>query len=309
MMTKLTITKNETKDKLITAAGIACGVGFVAALGAFWYGTRVESRRYKIEVERIKIGSNNGKAAKAKKPLRILHISDLHLCYPESHKIEFLRRVTASDYDLVFLTGDIFENLSGLSYAQSILAKPPRLGAYAVLGNHDYYDYNMFHKVFGRIVRKFRHPEKMRDVTPLVACLERSGFHVLRNQAVKLPEHQLHIVGIDYPGIAKHKLDELVEQAEDEDSVLVLFHLPRNLQHIADSGAHLAVGGHTHGGQIRIPGYGAIITDSEVPRSQASGVFWKENTAFHISRGVGADPRTNIRLFCPPHATIIELHR
>lgn len=299
---------NETRNKLLSAAGIACGFGFACALGTYLYASRVESRRYQLEVERIKLGG--GKTGrKFGKPLRILHISDLHLCYPESHKIEFLRRATAGDYDLVFLTGDIFENLTGLTYGQSILSKPPRLGAYAVLGNHDYYDYTMFHKVFGRIVRKFRHPPNRRDVAPIVSCLERSGFHVLRNQAVKLPEHNLHIVGIDYPGIAREKLDELVLAAQPEDTVLALFHLPKNLNHIAEAGVHLAVGGHTHGGQIRLPGYGALITDSELPRAQASGVFWKDKTAFHISRGVGADPRTNFRLFCPPHATIIELFR
>src|SRR5581483_11333134 len=100
--------------------------------------------------------------------LKILHISDLHLCYPESKKIDFLQRVTDEPYDLVFLTGDVFENFSGLAYANAILSRPPRLGAYAVLGNHDYYNYTMLNKTAGRIWRKYRQPRSRRDVTPMI---------------------------------------------------------------------------------------------------------------------------------------------
>ena len=76
---------------------------------------------------------------------------------------------------------------------------------------------------------------------------------------------------------------------------------------IADCGIDIAFGGHTHGGQIRIPGRGAIITDSELKPSESAGVVRRGNTVFRISRGVGAYRRSNIRMFCPPAATIIEL--
>lgn len=81
--------------------------------------------------------------------------------------------------------------------------------------------------------------------------------------------------------------------------VLALFHMPRYLRQFEIAGVDLAVGGHTHGGQIRVPGFGAIITDSELSRHEASGVIHRGRTTFHISRGLSADPRTNFRLFCP----------
>lgn len=287
---------------------ILAGSAILAGAGAYFYATRIESRSYRLEVEKLVIaGGGNGKGTHP--PLRILHLSDLHLCYPESHKIEFLRRITAEPYDLIFLTGDIFENYSGLAYATSMLSCRPRLGAYAVLGNHDYYNYSLMNKIWGRIVRRFRHPKQMRNVQPMIEALEKGGFQVLRHEAVKLPEHGLHIVGIDYPSIDAQELQALVSEAQADNIKLVLFHVPMNLQDISESGAHMAFGGHTHGGQIRIPGYGAIITDSELPRRQAAGIFWKGDTAFHVSRGLGADPRTNMRLFCPPAATVIEITR
>jgi len=187
-----------------------------------------------------------------------------------------------------------------------MLSRAPRLGAYAVLGNHEYYAYSMFNKIFGRIVRRFRHPAQKRDVTPFVNALESGGFKVLRNNTVVFPDEGLHIVGVDYPGVSQQHLNDL-SKAHPEHLVVALFHMPKHLESFDKAGVHLAFGGHTHGGQVCLPGYGAIITDSELPRHEASGLFYRGNTAIHISRGVGADPRSNIRLFCPPHATVLEV--
>lgn len=287
------------------------GPAALAGAGAFVYGTRFESCDYRLETERLTLDgiatAVDGNGKQKNKLLRILHISDLHLCYPESRKIEFLQEVTSQPYDLLFLTGDIFENYSGLAYATSIMARSPRLGAFAVLGNHDYYNYTVFHKVLGRMFRKYRHPRNKRDVGPMIKGLEKGGFHVLRNQSVSLVDEGVHIVGIDYPSLSSSRLNELVSTVCSGQLSLGLFHVPINLQNMVHARLHLAFGGHTHGGQIRIPGLGAIITDSELPRWESSGLFRRGQTAFHISRGLGADPRSNIRLFCPPAATVVEL--
>ncbi len=280
------------------AAGSAC----LAGLGTFLYATQVECRRYQLETLSLTVGG--GAMARV---FRILHLSDLHFSHPESHKIDFLQKVTAQHYDLVVITGDIFENYTGLCYAGSLLASPARLGAYAVLGNHDYYNYSLFNKTMGRLDRRRRHPRQRRDVRPMVRALERAGIRVLFNEAVSDPGAGLHVVGIDYPTVDGELLGELVARAGPDQLKLVLFHLPLHLERISSSGAHLALGGHTHGGQIRLPGLGALTTDSELPRQESAGLIWRHGTAFHISRGLGADPRSNIRLFCPPAATVLEV--
>src|SRR5215467_9334536 len=142
--------KNSTLNILRFSAGSL----FLAGVGAYVYATQLEPRRYRLE--RVSVTTGNGArrddfSAGPVQPLKILHLSDLHLCHPESHKLEFLRRITDDQYDLVVVTGDVFENYTGMTYASSILSRPPRLGAYAVLGNHDYYNYSIFNRVVGRV--------------------------------------------------------------------------------------------------------------------------------------------------------------
>lgn len=284
------------------------GLGLVAGLGLFYWGTRVETRRYRLE--KLKVRLNAGVKARfhgQADSLRILHISDLHLHGDDDHKVEFIRRVTDDDYDLIVLTGDVFEFLDGLKYGASLLTRQPRLGAYAVFGNHDYYDYSIFNKTVGRFWRKHRHPAQRNNVEPHRIALEAGGFKVLINELVFIEPANLFIVGVDYPGIKEEKLAEIMEKAPPQAVKLALFHLPRRLEMLVKAGFDLAFGGHIHGGQIRVPGYGAVITDSELDRKQASGLFTLGRTHFHISRGLGADPRSNIRIFCPPAATVLDL--
>lgn len=292
------IEKSFTPKKMGFFTGAALALGYAV----YYYASRIESRRYQFE--KLRINTAGG----GKKLLKVLHLSDLHLSAPETHKIDFLQSITDADYDLVFLTGDIFEDLSGIQYASKLLARQPRLGAYAVLGNHEYYAYTMLQRTIGRLSKRHRHPKSMRDVTPVIDGLERVGIRVLRDEAVSLSREEIHIVGIDYPNIAEEKLTELVNDVPDNYLKLGLMHVPENMSYMSRAGFHVVFMGHTHGGQVRIPGLGALTSNSELPRSQASGLIWRDQTAFHISRGLGADPRTNFRLFCPPAATLIEIN-
>lgn len=285
-----------------------------AGLGTYLYASLVESRRYRLDSVKVNTGraDNEGIISDSDEllRLRVLHLSDLHLSKPESHKIEFLQKATEAQFDLIVITGDIFENFSGLEYASKIISRKPRLGTYAVLGNHDYYDYNMIHRTIGRFIRKFRAPKTMRNVQPMVDALQDAGITVLRNSSVTHGADKLHIVGIDYPGIAEHQLQSLVAKAPEDHLIMTLMHVPNQLERLQNAGVHLGFGGHTHGGQVRIPLYGPIITNSDLPRNEASGLIWRGATAIHVSRGVGADPRSNFRLFCPPHGSVIEVcHR
>ncbi|HEY9679267.1 MAG TPA: metallophosphoesterase [Drouetiella sp.] len=299
--------------------GIAAGSFLLTGLGVYMYASRVEARNYKLETVRIttyggggdgpnsaSAGKNPGDVDATKKIFRILHLSDTHLAEPESHKLRFLEEVTDGDFDLIVLTGDVFENYTGLKYAGALLSRQPKLGAYAVLGNHDYYNYKYWNKIVGRINRKWRHPMEYRDVQPMIKALRNSGYDVLLNES-RTHSEGVHIVGVDYPGIESAEMNRLVAEAPDGFLKLALFHMPRKLYQFVDAGVDLAVGGHTHGGQIRVPGVGALITDSELSRAEVSGLVYRGKTTFHISRGLSADPRSNFRLFCPPAATILEV--
>jgi predicted MPP superfamily phosphohydrolase len=279
----------------------------LAGLATYLYASRVAARSYRLEHVKIRLRRKNHRTNSDN--LKILHLSDLHLCCPDEKKAAFLARVTDDDYDMVVITGDIFENLDSLVYVPSLLSKKPRLGAYAVLGNHDYYAYGWFNKTVGAVLRRFRTPATRRDVTPMIEALEAGGFQVLRNEITRVPDEDIAIIGIDYPGISEALLQKLVEEVGANEMLMALFHLPRNLDMLSRLGIELVLGGHTHGGQVRMPGIGAIVTDSEMPRHEAAGLIWRQDTAFHISRGLGTDPRTNFRLFCPPAVTVLEVIR
>jgi uncharacterized protein len=294
----------EIRDILMNTPVITTALTAVAAgVGVYLYAAKVEARSFRLEHLN---GINVGTAGGARR-LKILHLSDLHLCAPEKQKLEFLAQLPCHQYDLVVLTGDIFENESGLQYALQIVSSKPKLGSYAVLGNHDYYAYTWWNKTYGQIDRKYRHPAQKRDVQPFIDALHSGGITTLRNEAVTLPEANLHLVGIDYPGTTETVVRELSAQAPPESLIIALMHLPRRLQQLVNSGVHMAFAGHTHGGQIRVPGFGALITDSELPRHEASGLVRRGDTLIHVSRGLSADPKTNFRLFCPPAATVLEL--
>lgn len=269
---------------------------------------RTNAEAQKVELQNADVERHLPVRAEPRR-LRILHISDLHLAGNEStRKLDFLAEVTDDEYDFVFLTGDIFQHDESIRHAQHLLSRRPRIGAYAVLGNHDYYRYSMFNKIVGRIFPGMRHPDKQnRDTEPLINALEDVGYEVLRNEARYLDDTGICVVGVDWPGIRKNRLFELVSRSPGDWLVLALFHLPRDLNFYNEAGVHYAFGGHTHGGQIRVPGFGAIITDSELARHEASGIVYRGRTTFHISRGLGADPRTNFRLFCPPQASVIDI--
>jgi predicted MPP superfamily phosphohydrolase len=291
----------KTLVKFLAGTSIALGAS------ALYYARYIETKNFKFRKLRVDLAHRHNGAAIPKQRLKILHISDLHLHEPEAEKIDFLRSISDNDYDLVALTGDIFENYSGLPYISQILSAKPKLGAFAVLGNHDYYNYSIFNKTLGRVFRKWRHPKAARDVRPMIEALETSGFKVMQNSCLNYPQKNLHIVGIDYPSTNQLTLNKLVEQKDEYNLVLALFHVPMNLANFSQAGIDFAMGGHTHGGQVHMPGFGPIITDSELPRHEASGLFQRGKTIFHVSRGLGADPKSNIRFFCPPQAEEIEL--
>lgn len=277
----------------------AAGGALLGGAALYLYASRVEARNYRLERVRV--------STKKRVPLRILHLSDLHLSHPESHKIEFIERITDDEYDMIVFTGDIFEDYSGTKYAKHLITRRPRLGTYAVLGNHDYYAYTWFNKTVGRINRTFRHPRKKRDVMPMIGALQESGITVLRNSSKLFHGDRVCLVGIDYPGITPEELRALTAQAPSDWLIMSLLHLPRRLHQLPQAGVDVAFAGHTHGGQVRVPGLGALITDSELHRREASGLVQRDNTLIHVSRGLGADPKTNFRLFCPPHATVVEI--
>jgi predicted MPP superfamily phosphohydrolase len=75
-----------------------------------------------------------------------------------------------------------------------------------------------------------------------------------------------------------------------------------------DDGFRLVVSGHTHGGQLRVPGYGALVTNCGLDRTRARGLSrWRDGAWLHVSAGLGTSPYAPVRFACPPEATLLTL--
>lgn len=117
--------------------------------------------------------------------------------------------------------------------------------------------------------------------------------------------------GVDDP---HHELEDYSQIAgapnADADIAIGLSHSPEPhvLDAFAEDGYELVLSGHTHGGQVCLPGGKAIVTNCGIDRSRASGLSrWTEKTWLHVSNGLGTSPYAPVRLFCRPSATLIEV--
>jgi hypothetical protein len=243
-------------------------------------------------------------------PMRILHLSDTHLLPRDRAKQAFLRRVTDDDLDLVAFTGDVAETAEAEALVPGLLARPPRLGAYIVLGNHD-----RLRQTWATHLQEFltQRPTGRGHRPPgeaLKARYEAGGaWRVLLNEAVthEVGDQRVVVVGVDDPYTGHGDLQRAMRGVKRADVLIGLVHVPTDLASFSQRSFHLVLAGHTHGGQVRLPGVGAVLTQCDLPRRLAGGLHWQERTAVHVSRGLGAGPLIRLRVNCPPTAHLLVL--
>lgn len=262
-------------------------------------------------------------------PLRVLHLSDLHLVPRQRHKVEWVRRLAELEPDLVVTTGD---NLAHQQAVPAVLeAYGPLLdrpGAF-VLGSNDYFaprpknPLRYFTDSHPRGEELGTRPLPTGD---LVRAFERAGWQDLDNRRtrVSVAGLDLELVGVDDPHLEYDRYDEVAAPAApDADLTVGVTHAPyqRVLDAMAADGAGLLLAGHTHGGQLRVPGWGALVTNCDLdtrrarglsrwwpgagsaPSSQAPpGAAWLE-----VSAGLGGSPYSPFRFACRPEATLLTL--
>ncbi len=286
------------------AAGLALAGGAVAAY-SMW-----EARQYGLIDETLPI------LPRGSQPLRILHLSDLHLTHRQEHKIRWLDALPSIvDPDLTVVTGDFIADPDAvpivLDALAGVMAQP---GAF-VLGSNDYFA--------PRIVNPLKYltaPSELEGTRPelpwgdLVAGLRGAGWADLDNAAaeMRLGRQQAPVAlrGVDDPHIQRDRYDE-VAGAFPADAVIRIgvTHAPylRVLDAMAADGADLILAGHTHGGQVCLPGNRALVTNCDLDTARASGVSRHGDAVLHVSQGLGTAPSAPFRLFCPPRATLLTL--
>jgi len=219
--------------------------------------------------------------------LRILHLSDLHTDLDRRITRAIAERVQGVEYDLCVLTGDyraktygpFDEALSGLASIRTQLQGP----VYAVLGNH--------------------------DSIRLVPGIESMGIRVLLNEtdSIERDGQRLYLAGIDDAHYYQvHNIDKVAAEIPDDGVALLLSHTPEIYRHAAYAGFAAMLCGHTHGGQICLPGGIAITWDANCPRWLAAGSWRHGRMSGYTSVGSGSSV-VPARLNCLPEITLHEL--
>lgn len=245
--------------------------------------------------------------------LVVLHLSDLHMTPRQSGKIQWVHQLAALQPDLVIATGDFMSSPEAV--APIIEALGPLLdvpGAF-VFGSNDYYA-----PKFGNPLGYLSGPSKRDRGEPnlpwqdLQAALSAGGWIDLSNRRdhIKVGDRLIDVRGVDDPHIGRDHYEPIAGPFDPlADLALGVTHAPylRVLDAMADDGAQLIMAGHTHGGQVAIPGYGALVTNCDLDRLRVKGLSEHRNSALHVSAGLGTNPMTPVRFACPPEATLLTL--
>jgi uncharacterized protein len=284
------------KALLWTLPAIAAAGGLCVA-----YGVLVERRWYRLQSYRL-----DGLPAGAA-PLTILHLSDLHFV-PGDHSMErFLASLPRAD--VTVLTGDLLGDPGAVEgVVSAIRPARGRLASYVVLGSNDYFAPRPLN-----YVNYFRRDRKHRRGIPgrsgdLVAQLEADGWRYLKNRKAALTNDgvRVEVLGLDDPHIERHDL-RVAPRTDPEALGLAVVHSPDPAPELAALGYDLIVTGHTHGGQVRMPFVGALVTNSSLPRRLSMGLSRLGSALMHVSPGLGTSKFAPFRFLCRPEATMLEL--
>jgi len=267
------------------------------------WGIFVERRRYRLVRHRLDI-----LPATAASPLTVLHLSDLHFVRRDRGKAAFLAGLPAADVTVV--TGDFLAEPEAVeTTVAAVHAVRGRLASWFVLGSNDYFvPRPLNYLAYFRGKRKPRRAERGR-AADLVSQLRAEGWDDLTNvcRDVDINGVPMELLGLDDAHIAWHDLRVAPRRSPDRFGFAVM-HSPDSAPETAALGYDLMVAGHTHGGQVCLPGVGALVTNCSLPARLVSGMIRVGDAVVSVSPGLGTSKYAPFRFFCRPEATLLELH-
>ncbi|MCP3983058.1 MAG: metallophosphoesterase [bacterium] len=273
---------------------LGANVALLAAVGVILWGVTLGQARYDQTAVRLPVTGLDPSLS----GLRVVQLSDLHIGNKmDGKRLErFVEDVNAMQPDLLVLTGDLFDfDPAFVEQGARALSKlRARLGVFAVLGNHDMYTGSEFVA------------EGLAAHAPCVRLL-RSEFERLHTDA------PLYLAGIDDPGrlwispdLVLDDLEELGTRLPTDGPVILLSHRPDAIVQAARLGFAAVLSGHTHGGQIALPGMAARVNLARLISRYPRGLFQVGETSLYVNRGAGvAGPA--IRIAAPREIATLEL--
>ena len=292
------------KRSLISLTAATAAVG----TAAFAYASLVERNLFTLRRFDVPVLEPDAE------PLRILHVSDLHMMPDQRRKQSWVAALAGTDPDLVVVTGDNMSSPNSLPGVLRTLGPFLRMPGAFVFGSNDYRGpvwKNPLLYLFPE--RDYVQGEELPHAE-LRSAFVQAGWSDLNNArtVIKAGGRSVELVGVDDPHVERDDYKSVAGPvSRGADLHIGVTHTPASqvLDAMADDGFTLLLAGHTHGGQVRVPGYGALTTNCDLPHSMARGLHrWPGSEAWlHVSAGVGTHPTAPIRFACRPEATILTL--
>lgn len=289
--------------------GAALTAGFGAACVA--YGTFVESAAYRVRRYRVAV-LEPGSA-----PLRVLHVSDIHLLPWQTRRRQFLASLAGLEPDLVISTGDSLSSPDAAEPLREALGRLLHVPGAFVLGSNDFTRPNRVNPL------KYLHsssassaPTSTMRTAELVGVLSSGGWLDVDDArgVLDVRGQRLEFRGTGDAHESRDHYAKVAGPPEPGTVPLGVTHAPygRVLDAMARDGVRLVFAGHTHGGQVCVPGYGALTTNCDLPTENAKGLFRHttpdgESCWVHVSAGVGMSPYAPFRFACPPEVSLLTL--
>lgn len=294
--------------RLVTRSVAVAGA---AGAGCIAYGVLIERRWYRLRHLVV--------PGVLRRPgrLTILQVADLHLIPGQDHRVRFLASLADLGHDLVVASGDLLgaphvEDLTAAALAPLTAAGAPGL---VVLGSNDFYA-PVPRSPFSYFTTPLRRSFGVRlETDRLVDRLAGYDYRTLRQEAtvVDTTAGPVAVGGLDDPHLPTTVLPPpgRVAPPAGSDALLNLglVHAPyvAALDLLVDAGHDLLLAGHTHGGQVRLPGIGALTANCDLPLDQARGLSRHRGRPLHVSPGLGHGRYAPFRFACRPEATLLEL--
>ncbi|WP_369036827.1 metallophosphoesterase [Streptomyces adonidis] len=299
--------------------GVPLGITAVAAAGLA-YSVGFEARFFRLRRVTVPV------LPAGMRPLRVLQVSDIHMVGGQYKKQRWLRSLAGLRPDFVINTGDNLSDPEGVPEVLDALGPLMEFPGAYVFGSNDYYGPTprnparyLVEKIQGRhglngnapAVNVIHNPwEDLRD------GFDTAGWLNLTNTrgTLKIDGMSVELTGLDDPHIKRDRYEEVAGgPSSSADVSLAVVHAPylRVLDAFTADAYPLTLAGHTHGGQLCIPFYGALVTNCDLDTDRVKGLSTHtaegRTSYLHVSAGCGANRYTPARFACPPEATLLTL--
>ncbi len=301
---------------LLRSAATTASAFALGGLALTGYGAS-QARRYtlrRVDLPVLPVGA---------RPLRVLHLSDLHLTPGQSRKLEWIRGLAALEPDLVVDTGDNLSHRDAVPVLCEALGPLLDVPGVFVHGSNDY-----FEPTLRNPLRYLLPDDGSRHIDSaalpwrdLSRRFGEAGWHDLTNRrdSVTVRDIRISFAGVDDPHLSYDRLDLVAGPADPGADVrLGITHAPylRVLDQYAADGYDAVLAGHTHGGQVCLPGGRALTTNCDLEPARARGLHRHPAASragdpgsawLHVSAGLGTNPYARVRIACRPEATLLTL--